>query len=198
MPNRHILMNPFYIGNDIFPFPRYLGGPGQKDTIYLEAATQSWKAGDLIYKDDANNMKICGDTTGVQDTVIGGQAEAAAAQVTGAKTYFRVIRPTDRFIMNIWHSTVTLAISAHAQIDRVYGIFHGSSRWMVDIETAGESATVAKGRVKVIGFPTWHPLLNVPVAIGDEYGLVEVMFIAETRSTDAGSDPAPVRVLQFA
>lgn len=198
MPNRHILMNPFYNGNSVFPYRRFEGGPGQKDNVWLEAASQSFKAGDLIYMDDANNLKIAGNTAGVQDTAIAGQATKNALGVTGTKTHFAVIRPTDRFIMNVWHSTVTSAITAKTQIGDVFGIFAGSSRWMVDIETAGESATVAKGRVKVVGFPTWHPLLNVPVAIGDEYGLVEVEFIAETRSTDAGSDPAPVRILQLA
>jgi hypothetical protein len=183
----HMLMNPWYVGNKNFPYRRFVGGPGDKSTTYVEAASQTWISGDLIFMNDASNLTICGeDGSGHYLTgPIAGQALKKATGTTGTKTHFAVIRPGDRFFMNVYHGTAASAITAKTQIGDRLPVRHASSRWMVDIETTGfEDATHADAVVKVVGFPLWHPLLNVPVAIGDIYGLVEVEFIPISIASD--------------
>lgn len=194
----HMLMNPFYVGNSVFPYRRYEGGPGDKTTTQVEAASQSWKSGDLIFMNDASNLTICGEdgSSHYLTGPIAGQAEKNATGVTGTKVHFAVIRPTDRFFMNVYHGTAASAITAKTQIGDVFAVRHASSRWMCDIETGSlEGAGNADAVVKVVGFPLWHPLLNVPVAIGDVYGLVEVEFIPFSIANDA---TPMIRRLQFA
>lgn len=189
-------MNPLYVGNAQFPYRRFEGGPGSKDTKYVEAASQTWKGGDLIFMDDANNFKICADDGTVLTGPIAGQAIEAASGTTGAKVFFAVIRPHDRFIMNVYHTTTASATTAKTQIGDHLPVRHASSRWMADIETVGEDATTAKAVVKVVGFPLWHPLLNKQIAFGDVYGLVEVEVLEFTMATDGSPQVRPR--LQFA
>lgn len=194
----HILMNPFYVGNEVYPYRSFRGGPSGKHTTYVEAASQSWKSGDLIFMNDASNMTICGeDGSGHYLTgPIAGQAMGNASGTTGAKVHFAVIRPTDKFIMNVYHGTAASAVTAKTQIGDHLAVRHNSSRWMADIENTAEDGSTAIAVVKVIGFPLWHPLLNVPVAIGDIYGLVEVQFLSFSMATDGNPQVRPR--LQFA
>ena len=189
-------MNPYYVGNSQFPYRRFEGGPGSNDTKYVEAAAQTWKAGDLIFMDDANDFKICATTTNNLSGPIAGQAQSNAKGVTGEKVFFAVIRPHDRFIMNVFHGTEANATTAKTQIGDHLPVRLNASRWQADIENAGESATVAIAVVKVVGFPLWHPLLNKKIAFGDKFGLVEVEFLEFTQRTDGTASVRPR--LQFA
>ena len=179
-------MNPFYVGNSQFPYRRFEGGPGSKDTKYVEATTplQTWKAGDLIFMDDANNCTICADDGTILTGPIAGQAVSNAKGVAGEKVFFAVIRPHDRFIGNVYHTTETSAVTAKTQIGDVLPMRHASSRWMVDIQTVAEDTDSADAVVKVLGFPLWHPLLNQSIAIGDQFGLVEFEFLEFSAATD--------------
>lgn len=191
-------MNPFYVGNKNFPYRRFEGGPGDSETTWVEAASQSWKSGDLIFNNGTSNLTICGEDGGANYLTgpIAGQATKNATGTTGAKVHFAVIRPSDQFVMNVYHGTAASAVTAKTQLGTRYAVRHASSRWMCDIQTTGiEDATHADAVVKVVGFPLWHPLLNVAVAIGDIYGLV----LCEFLPMSIASDGTPViERLQFA
>lgn len=192
----HTLMQPYYIGNMNHSQPYFLGGP--EDTRLVEAATQTYAIGDLLYIDASGNVAICTSAGGagtVLDSVVAGQAiKAANADIT-SPVHFRLIREGDLFAMNVWHTTAASAALAQTQLGQQFAIRRESSKWHVDIEvTAVEDADSSDAAVMVVAIPPKNPLTQVANTIGDIYGIVIVKFVTYSLASDGNPNR---RVLQF-
>ena len=183
-----------------------------EEPYFVEAASQTFKVGDLVFLDSDGRIALC-TLTGVQLTsAIAGQAlvDGQNGSAGVPKTYLHAIRSDDLFVMNVMHATAASAITAQNQLGTVRGLRRdavtqlGSSltRWCVDIENAVEGGADANARVKIVGFMQRGLVLeadgsigaNKAVAIGDKYGLVIVHFLPWS----AASDFAPfTRILQL-
>lgn len=163
--------------------PKFAGGLEEPE--YIEVASSSWGIGDLLYIDTDGKVAICTDSTGQLDSAIAGQALKAATGTTGASVFFRVIRPDDVFVMNVYHSSAGSAVTNQNQIGDIFGIIKVSSKWHVDIEnTTTEDGSTALAKVQVVGFPDRNPATGDDNVIGDTYGCVEVKFLPFTIASD--------------
>jgi hypothetical protein len=169
--------------------------------LYKEAASQTYGVGSLVYRDSAGQVAILTDSTGVVTSEIAGSALRAASGVTNAPASFHAIRHDEIWVMNLYHSTPSLAVSALTQLDTIYGLILVNGKFHIDIEnTTVEDATTASAYVRVTGFAKQG--LNSSgqfvdqdlVSFGDRYAWTEVMFIQETRGTDGAPSR---RNLQF-
>lgn len=144
--------------------------------MWIEAATQSWGAGDLIYNNGASNLQICTVNGSSQMTSqIAGQAKFAASGVTGTKVHFWGIRPDEEFFMNVYHGTPASAITAKTQIGTARALVRIGGIWMVDIQNAVEASADALARVLITDIPD-RVQGNVNT-IGDIYGFVVAVFL---------------------
>ena len=170
------LQQPIYAGNRYGGSRRFAGGIEQEDTI-LEAASQSWGAGALIYQ-TSGKFAICTATSKVF-----GQAQRAASGTTSNKIEnLAIIRPGDRFYMNVYHATAASAVWALTMIGLQKRIIVISGKFHVDIETGSAGGTISDGTnvypfVQVVGF---HP----DDAATDVYGRVLVEFGQISIATD--------------
>lgn len=182
--------------------PLMVGGP-EYPTI-KETASQTYPIGALVYQDSNGTIALCTNSSDKLDSAIAGQALKAATGVTGGNVYFRAIRATDVYIMNIYHTTVASAVTAQTDIGVIYGIFYNTSatlttgsnsKFVIDkVNTSVESSTVCLARVKVIGFPRTSPVDGSPNAVGDTYGFCFVQFQAYSAATDGAPS---IHVLQY-
>jgi len=170
-----LLMQPFRCNSNIHKEPEFVGGP--EHLHWKETASQTFKIGDLVYLDASlGTVSIC-TTTGVQlNSAILGQARKNATGVTGDPVHIAVIRPDEKFIMNVWHVTAGSAITAQSQLGTVRGIILNSSKWHVDINNSVEGSANALARVQIVDFPDQGPN-GAKNTIGDTYGWVTVKFL---------------------
>ena|SRR5437868_180471 len=172
-------IQPWKIGSNIHREADFRGGPegGANGTnAWLEAASQSWGIGDLLYL-ASGKLTLCGVNGSNQlNTAIAGQAKKPAAAVTDSDVHFSIIRGDDEFMMNVYHSTPAAAITARTQLGSVFAVIKIGGKWMVDIENAVEGSNNALGRVLVTDIPrrTSDGQTNT---VGDIYGLVIAQFI---------------------
>ena len=139
-------------------------GGGVEDQILIEAASQSFKVGDLVYIDGSGNVAIATVTGGgVLSSAILGIAANDATGVTGTKVRVYKITENELVEMNIWHATPASAVLARTLIGNVYGIEKQANIWSLDMETTG----TVNGRVQVV---------EILDDIGDTYGRVLVRF----------------------
>lgn len=172
-------IQPRIVGSDLNATKStFRGGP--EEPYFGEAASQTYKAGDLIYLDSSGNVAIATvDGNANLSSAVAGLADAAASGVTAAAVHFPVIREDTLVEMSVYSTTPTSAELVKTMIaGKVYGIIKVSGVWCVDLDTTAESATVKIARVKIIRFVD---------AVGDRYGRVIVKFIDETHETDGGS-----------
>lgn len=165
--------------------PITFGDPS--DTLqFLEAASQTFGVGDLIYL-NSGAVTICGQSGNILNTKVAGIATAKATGVTGAPVNFIGIGSQDIFEINVYHTTVGSALSAVAQLGNPYGIKLISGIWVVDIENAVEGAADFNGHVTIIGFPD-------SAGIGDTYGRVYARFNTYSMASDGNPNG---RILQL-
>lgn len=201
-----VIMQPYFTGNPKST-QQFWGGPEYPHV--KETASQSYAIGDLIYYDTNGTIAIAtvdGGTPTLLTSVVAGQALKAATGTTGANVYFRQIKTGDLFIVNVHHETPASAVTTLTDLCDIRGLCRSSTvptgqpagtTWRLSLDAAGESATLANGDMTIVGFPLKSPIGGVAAAIGDIYGLVLAQFNAWSQSTDAGSDPAPRRILQL-
>lgn len=179
-------------GSNIHQERNFRGGPEQP--LYVEAASQSWLAGDLIYMNGTSNMTLCGvNGSNQSNTQIGGQAKTNATGVTGAAVHCFAIRPDDEFFANVYHSSAGSALSSKAQIGTARALVRINGIWMVDIENAVEGSNNSLARVLVTDIPS--RVNGVTNTAGDTYGFVVCQFLPITLSLTGTL--AASRVLQF-
>lgn len=193
------LGQPFWVGNTLNDTsPLHRGDPARSP--FVEAATQSFKQGDLIYLAAATGkLAICTvNGSNVLDSAIAGIATKNAVGTLDTKVHFHVIRPDDLFAMNVYHATPASAITALTQLGLVYGIIRISNKWHIDIENTVEGGSDSLARVKIVDFLEKNPYDGgnfSRVAIGDIYGIAVVQFLPFS----IGNDGAPFqRILQLA
>ncbi len=195
---------PFRVGSAAHVEPEFVGG--LEASYYKETASQTYKVGDLVYTTTAGTVSVCTTSTGKLDGLVLGQANKAATGVTGASVHLSVIRPSDKFIMNVYHGTVGLAVTAITQLHAVFGViqipttFGTTSKWHVDIENTPEASSSALGCVRVVGFPSKGPngadnTIPIVGTTGDTYGFVYVQFLPFTIATSGTF--AFRRILQY-
>ena len=205
MANTLALINPTF-HNDLNPgvSPLVRGDAAATGTeSYLkETASQTYKAGDLVYLDSNGTVAIATTSSNNLNSAIAGIATAKATGVTGTPVQLQVIRGTDAYKMSVWHATAASAVTALTQLGVVYRVRYDTSalptgtagKWVVDIQnTTVEDATTALAKVQVIGF--WEgrvftsatPSVEAQAAIGDIYGQVIVKFVPFTIETDGGN-----------
>jgi hypothetical protein len=166
-----------------------------------ETAGQTFGVGDLVYYDSNGTVAICGVTSFNLNTAILGIAQQAASGITGNPVRVRKISPNDRFLMNIFHTTASSAVTAQTQLGTpaIYALRNNAAalptgttgKWVVDLTTTPESAGVALGRVQILEFllaPDMAPLATTGVyaspVLGDIYGPVVVRFLPTVISSD--------------
>lgn len=176
---------------------------GLMENYIKEAASQTYVVNDLVYLvDGAGTLAICTVASTRLDSKIAGLAKRAATGVTSTAAEVHAIRADDEFLMNVYHSTAALAITALTQFGVQYGIIKpsASGKWHVDIEntTDIEDATHSLARVEVVGFETQYGIDStgqaISPAIGDTYGLVRVKFLKRSAASDGS--PA-INILQL-
>lgn len=193
--------NPFYLGNDLNGdvSPLLIGDP--KRSWLVEAASQSYGVGELVYL-ASGKVTICvvDGSTKVMTSAIAGVARKAATGTTNAQARIQAIRQDDLWAMNVYHATAASAVTALTQLGSVYGIVKpaATGKWHVDIENAVEGGADSNARVKVVGFLEKNPYDGGNfdlVAVGDIYGIAIVKFLPWS----AASDFVPMqRLLQLA
>lgn len=179
-----------------------MGGPEYPH--FKETASQSYKAGDLVYLDTNGTVAICTLSTDRLNSKVLGIAVKNATGTTGNEVYIQVIRPTDIFCMGVHHGTEASAVTAQTQLGSIFGVDkqtvsgNGTAIWCVNIEDAVTGASSDLARVKCVNFPlkNWFDAgsLTRP-AIGDIYGLMLVQFIMNSCDTDG--NPSLTNILQL-
>ncbi len=167
---------------------------GLEDPLVKETASQAWKTGDMLYVAAAGTISIATRASTLSDDSIDAIALCNATGVTANPTLVGAIRPSDVFVMNVFHATPASAISAVAQIGQRYGLIYEANAsavnvWMIDINnTTVEDGTHSTARVRVVGMPTeFYPDTSnnmVQPAIGDTYGLMLVQFLPFSVASD--------------
>lgn len=91
--------------------PRVVDAAGGIAPIYKfkEAASQSYKAGALVYLDATNGLVTA---VGDSGTLIGGIAQADASGTTSTAAYVQIIRPGDRVIFTCYDASDAATTSA--------------------------------------------------------------------------------------
>lgn len=169
------LGNLVYVGSTLNSAePLFRGGP---EELYIkEAASQTFKAGELVYlASGTGKVTVCTATS-----PIAGVAMTAATGVTDANILIRVIRPDDIYLMQVNSATTDTTSLTH--LGGRYGIAVGSNLWSIDIE-AVEDGGNSLARVKVIGIPSLTPD-SVANTIGDTFGWYYVRFMEQSFATD--------------
>lgn len=171
-----------------------LGGGEQPE--YIEAATQSWKAGSLVYGDADGKIAICTNASQILDSEVLGQAVSAATGTTNSQVRLRPILPTDVFIANVYHTVAASAVTAQTDLYDIRGLYYVTATGLWHLDGTGatiQSTTVANATVRVVGFP--DRVDGAVNTIGDIYGFAFVRFLTWA----IGDDGLPQRrVLQFA
>lgn len=203
----HTLVNPIYWKGQSNSGPLFQGlalgqvanivaGDGENPTL-KETASQTYRVGDLVYKDSNGTVALVTESTDTVDSPILGQAAKPASGSTGEPAYVLVWREEDRFLMQVFHATPASAVTALTQNGVSYPIIKdesGNDTYHVDITTTGESATVALLKVMVVGFPEGQIINGIVSTVGDRYGWV----IVKPLPFSIGTDGAPIsRNLQY-
>lgn len=170
------LMQPICYKNRNHSSPEFVGGYEQEDTI-KEDASQSWTAGALVYQ-TGGQIAIATATS----QLLGQALRAATAVENSVVENLKVIRPGDRFWMNVYHATAASAVFALADLGTTHRIIVVSGKFHVDYETGGAGTTLSDATnvypgVKIVEF---HP----DDTITDIYGRVGVEFLQQTIATD--------------
>lgn len=196
MANTMQLIQPF-LANTALPGVEPLQQGGPEQDWFKETASQTFGIGDLLYIDTNGTIAIATNGSGITNgkvlnSVVAGQAQAAATGTTGKAVSFHAIRSDDVYIMNVFHATVGSAITAQTNVGLRKGIRYtqagdfspsDSTRagiWCVDLQNAVESTNNAPAYVKILGFPKKgidNTGKYVDTTIGDTYGLVYVQFV---------------------
>ena len=205
----HVLTNPRWHKSEDGHGPRFRGlalgevatvssGMGE-EPLLREEALQTFRVGDIVYLNAAGNVAIVTESTDTVDSAILGQAAkpGANAAAAGTPAYVQVWRPEDRFLMQVFHTTLSLAVTAQTQMSEVFPIIKdeaGNDTYHIDLVTTAESPTVTLARVMVVGFPEGDYINNVKSTLGDTYGWVIVKPLEFSLETTG--DQALQRILQ--
>jgi predicted RecA/RadA family phage recombinase len=119
---------------------------------FPEAASQSYKAGELVYL-SGGKVTVCGNNP----QTIMGMACADASGTTDEDAEVIVATPDQIFEASVYHLTAASAITAVSQVGENYGIEVVSNKVYVAID---ETSTIA---CRVIG-------LSKKDVVGDQYG----------------------------
>ena len=175
--------------------PRQFVGGLEMTGDIREDASQTWDRGSLLVFDSDGDVEEANTSSNVwiQPTSasgsVAGQAMEDATGTTSSDVYMAVIRPTDIFEANVYHTTAASAVTNRNMLGKRFRMSQISGKWHVDIEnTTIEDGTNAYPWVKVVGFQTDDTL-------GDIYGRVYIRFGDFTVATDG--DPSQ-RILQLA
>jgi hypothetical protein len=144
------LQQPRFAHNRDADSPEFFGGPGF-GAPFIEAATQSWKPGALVYQTSGKIAEV-GVSSDRVNTGAMGQVNAEASGVTDALVHVKALKPGDRYWMNVWHATKASAVLAASALGNKYQIRKQNGQYHVDIANAATANTYAW--VQVVGF---HP-----------------------------------------
>ena len=135
-----------------------VGGGEPQIEIYPEAASQSFKAGQLVYL-VGGKVTVCANNA----QVVLGIANQDATTATDADIQVIVLDNQDILTCSVYHSTAASAITAVAQVGEDYELLVSSNKCYCDIEAT------AVPLFRVVG------IYDSPrYAVGDRYGLVKV------------------------
>lgn len=174
--------------------PFTVGGP--EETWVVEAASQTYKKGQMVYWDTSGHVAICTQSTSIMTSEILGFAtqdgENGSAGVP--TTRVNVIRMGDILVANVWNAAGD-AVSAKSQLGDVFGLtlVNPTSKaaatattdvWAVDLDnTTIEDLDESEARCRVVGFPT-GVVNGVQSAIGDIFGFVLIQILPYSIASD--------------
>jgi hypothetical protein len=132
-----------------------LSAPMQQS--FLEGASQSFEAGELVYKNGASNIVICG----ADPAVILGMAATAASGTTGADIKVNLLKSSYIVSMPIASSTGVVGDSDDVVEGTGYGIESINNIWHVSVaDTSNDRVVVRKKIVDAFGNATSRCLVS--------------------------------------
>jgi hypothetical protein len=199
----HTLVNPVYWKGRSNSGPLFRGtalalgtGGGENPTL-READTQTYRIGDLVYLDASGNVALVTLATATVDSAILGFAARAAQGGTDKKpAYVQIIRPDDYYLMQVFHATPSLSVTAQTHLGEVFPIIKDATNntYHIDLATTAEGSSTTLARVMVVGFPEGDIRNGVVSTITDTNGWAVVKFLEFSLETTA--DQALQRLLQ--
>lgn len=195
----HSLTQPIYARSLIGRCPQPIGGP-ESNSWFVEDASETYKAGTLVYRDSSGALAICTvDGTPNSNGQILGQAltDGGNLSADGGSPRVRPILPSDVYLMQVYHGTASSAVTALTQLDTEYGLRFIDPNWHIDIQTTVGGTTNALQRVKIIGFPFGRVINGTLNTLGDIYGWAYVQFLSIAVDNDATNGDAYFRILQL-
>jgi hypothetical protein len=168
---------------------------GLDDPSFIEAASQTWKIGSLVYWAAATgHVAICTNASQALDSQILGRALTAGrnlttgAAATDPKTgnfQVQIIKASQEYIGNIYHTTAASAVGVQADVGDVKGLYYvaATGLWHIDYVNAVEGAADSLARVIITGWPS--VVDGVPNAITDIYAFVRFKFITVSIASDS-------------
>ena len=171
---------------------------GEAEPWVVEAASQTYRKGQLVFWDGSGNVAMCTQSSSKMTSGILGfvSKDGQNGAVGVPQTRVEVIRADTILVAQVWHATPASAVTNRNQLQDVFGLTlvtpataaAGTAMtdvWVVDIGAtplSGEDASTALAKVRVIGFPT--SFQGIAATIGDTYGPVLVQIVPFTVQTE--------------
>ncbi|MFI5384808.1 MAG: hypothetical protein ACHQ50_01700 [Fimbriimonadales bacterium] len=143
-------------------------GSETEERLYPEAASQTFKRGDLVYL--ASGLVTAAATAGVGNNVASGTkvlgiALKDASGATNTAVPVAIANPNLRWVLPVTHATPASGVTAVTEVGTTYELERtAAGKWAVPIDDTTNTKVV----VSAI-----HP----QYALGEQYGWVEVRFL---------------------
>lgn len=141
-------------------------GSETEERLYPEAATQTFKRGDLVYLSSGSVTVAAGAPANVASgTKLLGIALKDASGATGASVPVALANPNLRWVLPVTHATPASAATAITQVGATYELERtAAGKWAVPIDDTSNAKVVVTA-------------LHPAYAVGEQYGWVEVRFL---------------------
>lgn len=131
-----------------------ISGNSPEIRYYPEAASQSFKAGELVYL-ASGKVTICG----ADPSLILGMAMEDATGTTNTDLAVAIANKDTVFEGNVYHGTPASAITAITDVGTDYGVVNADNKWYVDVSDTSNVRILVRD-------------LSKKDAVGDTYGRV--------------------------
>lgn len=180
---------------------------GLEQPWLCEAASQTYKKGQMVYADTSGNIAICTQSSSIMTSEILGFAmeDGQNGSAGVPKTEVAVIRQGDILVANVWSGTPASAVTNRNMLGDVFGLtlVNPSTKaagtavtdvWVLDIDNSTmEDGDESEARCRVVGFPAKHQ--GIAVTIGDSYGPVLIQILPFSIASDGSPFQRVLQVL---
>lgn len=141
---------------------------GGIDAVVVEAASQSFKEGQLLSISSGQVSAVASDATGIYAVAL-----SDASGTTNAAIKVKVIMQDTLLYGNVYHATATSAITARANVGVKYALYVANNKCHVDIGDESNDAVV------IVALDEGE--------VGDAYGHCYFRVINAALQSDAGA-----------